>query len=63
MKQTLITLAHDVDAFCARMNSGLAAVAIVLGVLVAALGLFRAEQVMPTLMNNVASGYQLTPES
>lgn len=64
MKQTLIALAHDVDAFCARMNSGLAAVAIVLGVLVAALAVFRAEQVMPTLMDNVASAYQQqTPES
>ena len=63
MKQTLITFAHDVDAFCARMNNGLAAVAIVLGVLAAALAVFRAEQVMPTLIDNVASGSQLTPES
>lgn len=63
MKQTLIAIAHDVDAYCARMNNGLAAVAIVLGILVAAAAVFRAEQVMPTLMDNIASDYQLTPES
>lgn len=58
MKQTLIAFAHDVDAFCGRMNSGLSAVAIVLGILVAASAVVRAQQYLPTTMTDVPFGYQ-----
>lgn len=56
MKQTLFAFARDVDAFCGRLNSGLGAVALVLGILVAALSVVRAEQYLPTVLDN--AGYQ-----
>ena len=62
MKPTLLAFARDVDAFCRRLNSGLAAVAIVLGVVTAALGVVRAEQYLPTALDNMMSVTQLTPE-
>jgi hypothetical protein len=40
-------LARRVDAFCARLNGGLAAVAIVLAALTAALLVVRLPQVLP----------------
>jgi hypothetical protein len=57
MKQILISFAHDLDAFCARMNSGLMAVAAALAVLVAVLAVFRAEQFLPAVIEDMASGY------
>jgi len=43
----LVTFARAIDASCARMNSGLAAVAIILAVLVAGMALIRAEEYLP----------------
>jgi hypothetical protein len=60
MKKALTGFAHDIDVFCSRMNSGLGAFAIVLGVLVAALGLARAQRDLPTMMDRAISSYQLT---
>lgn len=62
MKQAFLTFARDVDAFCNRMNNGLVAVAIVLGVLAFALALVRAQQCLPTLMDSLVSSHQLTME-
>lgn len=59
MKRTLIGFAHNIDGFCGRMNSGLGAFALVLGVIVATLGLARARHDLPTMMDG-ASSYQLT---
>lgn len=56
MKQNLVAFARDLDAFCGRMNSGLAAVAIVLSITVAALAAERAEQFVPQLADAVTSG-------
>ena len=53
-----ITFARAVDAFCARMNGGLAAVAIVLALLVAGIAVIRAEQYLPVVIANVATTYQ-----
>jgi hypothetical protein len=47
MKQTLVDLARRADTFCARLNSGLAAVAIVLAVLTSAALLQR----LPALLS------------
>lgn len=60
MKQTLIAFARNVDAVCARMNSGLGAVAIVLGILVVASVVVRAQQQMPTTLTDMPFGYQAT---
>lgn len=60
MKQTLIAFARDVDAYCGRMNSGLGAVAIVLGVLVVASAVVRAQQYIPMTMTDAPLGYQST---
>ena len=43
MKDQLTAFARDVDAFCARLNSGLAAVAILLGFLVVTMSVIRAQ--------------------
>jgi hypothetical protein len=59
MKQNLIVFAREVNAFCARMNSGLAAVAVVLSVTVAALAAERAQQLVPQISNAVTSGTQV----
>jgi hypothetical protein len=62
MKKALTGFAHDVDTLCSRMNTGLGAFAIVLGCLVAALGLVRAQQYLPTMMDGAISNYQLPAE-
>jgi hypothetical protein len=63
MKKALTGFAYDVDMLCGRMNSGLGVFAIVvLGCLVAALGLVRAQQYLPTMMDGAASSYELTEE-
>ncbi len=44
MRQYLCVRAAQIDRFCARLNSGLTAVAIVLAAIVLATAAFRAEQ-------------------
>ena len=46
----LLTFARTIDASCARMNSGLAAVAIYLGRLVLGTAIIRAEEYLPLAM-------------
>jgi hypothetical protein len=58
MKKSLTGFAHEVDVFCGRMNSGLGAFAVVLGIVVAALGLVRAQQNLPAMMDGAISSYQ-----
>lgn len=58
MKENLSAFARNVDMFCARMNSGLGAVAIVLSILVAASAVIRAQDYMPTSIADLPFGYQ-----
>ena len=51
MKDQLIAFARDVDAFCARLNSGLAAVAILLGFLVVTMSVIRAQDLVAEATN------------
>ncbi len=55
MKETFRALTHDIDAFCARLNGGLAAVAIVLGAIVLTASVFRAQQIIPAVMDGIAA--------
>ena len=59
MKRQLLTFARDVDAFCARLNDGLFAVAILLGFLVMTTSIIRAQDFMPDMMAAVPADYQL----
>ena len=47
MKQTIARLAQRADAFCARLNGGLAAVAIALALLTSAVLLERLPALLP----------------
>ncbi len=49
MKQTLVQIARRADAFCARLNDGLAAVAIVLALITTAALVQR----LPALLSQV----------
>ncbi len=50
MKRELVQFARDINAFCARLNDGLTAVAILLGVLVVTVGAIRAQDFMPQVV-------------
>lgn len=45
MKHRLIALAREVDAFCARINDGLTAAALLLGFLVMTMAVIRAQDI------------------
>jgi hypothetical protein len=47
MKRELVQFARDVNSFCARLNDGLTAVAVLLGLLVVTVGAIRAQDFMP----------------
>jgi len=49
MKNDLVQFARDVNAFCARLNDGLTAVALILGLLVVTVGALRAQEFMPQM--------------
>lgn len=59
MKQTLIAFVRDLEALCARMNGVLRAVAIVLSLVVVALGIVRAQQSVPPPTDGAGSCYAL----
>jgi len=59
MKQQLTEFVRDVDQFCARLNGGLTAVAIMLGFLVMVMSIIRAQDYMPDFITQLPSGYQL----
>ena len=45
MKHRLITMARSIDAFCARINDGLTAAALLLGFLVMTMAVIRAQDI------------------
>jgi hypothetical protein len=49
MKDDLVQFAREINAFCARLNDGLAAVAVLLGLVVVTVGVFRAHQFVPQM--------------
>jgi hypothetical protein len=49
MKHDLVQFAREINAFCARLNDGLAAVAVLLGLVVVTVGVFRAQQFVPQM--------------
>ncbi len=58
MIKDFMTFARALDAFCGRLNAGLAAIAIVLAFIVTGLAVVRAQQYVPTAMAGVATSYQ-----
>jgi hypothetical protein len=59
MKRHLTAFARDLDTFCARLNGGLTAVAILLGFLVMTMSVIRAQDLIPDLVAAVPSTYTL----
>lgn len=59
MKQRLVSRVRNFDAFCARLNDGLTAVAILLGFAVMTMSVVRAQEMMPDLFYPMPPGYQL----
>jgi hypothetical protein len=49
MKDDLVQFAREINAFCARLNDGLTAVAVLLGLVVVTVGMFRAHQFVPQM--------------
>lgn len=60
MKQHLTAFARDIDAFCAKLNDGLTAVAVLLGVVVVTLSVIRAAELMPDPTAPTPAFYQVT---
>ena len=58
MKQHLAAIARDVDLFCAKLNDGLAAIAILLGFLVATMCVIRAQDILADLATSTPAFYQ-----
>lgn len=59
MKEQLAHGARNLDAFCAKMNDGLTAVAVMLGFLVMVMAIIRAEQITPDLFSPLPSDVQI----
>lgn len=57
MKRQLIAFARDLDAFCARMNDGLTAVAVLLGFLVMTMSVIRAQDFVPDMLTSLPVDY------
>lgn len=49
MKHDLVQLAREINTFCARLNDGLTAVAVLLGLVVVTVGVFRAHTFVPQM--------------
>lgn len=60
MKNHLTALARDVDAFCARLNDGLAAVAILLAFLVLTVAVIRVADYLPQTPVSMQTTFQST---
>jgi len=60
MKRRVTAFTHETEAFCARLNDGLTAVAILLGFLVAIMSVVRASDYFPGFDPSVGSGYAAT---
>ena len=62
MKNHLTAFARDVDAFCARLNDGLAAVAILLAFLVLTVAVIRVADYLPQTPVSMPTTFQSTGE-
>lgn len=62
MKRELVEMAREIDAYCARLNAGLNAVAILLAFLVVTMGAIRAQDFAPQPTGMIPSGYQQVAE-
>jgi hypothetical protein len=49
MKHDLVQFAREINTFCARLNDGLTAVAVLLGLVVVTVGVFRVHQFAPPM--------------
>lgn len=63
MKRDLVQFARDINAFCARLNDGLTAVAILLGFLVVTVGAIRAQDIMPQVVAMVPADNLQSPQA
>jgi hypothetical protein len=60
MKRHITSFIRDLDAFCARLNDGLTAVAILLGFMVMTMSVIRAQEFFPqTLAMTPVVDYQI----
>jgi hypothetical protein len=62
MKRELTEMAREINAFCARLNAGLTAVAILLAFLVVTVGAIRAQDFAPQPAGMIPAGYQQVAE-
>ncbi len=62
MKDHLATFARDVDAFCARLNDGLIAVAVLLALLVIVMMAIRAQEYFAQTLTSLPASYQMPLE-
>jgi len=62
MKRQLIAFARDLETFCARMNDGLTAVAILLGFLVMTMSVIRSQDFVPDMVTSVPVDYTLSAD-
>ncbi len=60
MKAVLIAKARDLDAFCAKLNGGLTAVAVLLAFAVMTMSVVRVQQTIPGFFHPLDSGYELS---
>jgi hypothetical protein len=59
MKQRFTAFLRAVDAYCARLNDGLTAVAILLGFTVMTMSVIRAQEFLPQALALLPAGYQM----
>jgi hypothetical protein len=62
MKRELTEMAREINAFCARLNAGLTAVAILLAFLVVTMGAIRAQDYVPQPAGIIPVDYQQSAE-
>jgi hypothetical protein len=62
MKRELTQMAREINAFCARLNDGLTAVAILLAFLVVTVGAIRAQDYAPQPSGMIPVDYQQAAE-
>lgn len=59
MKRNVNGFIRDLDAFCARLNDGLTAVAIILGFMVMTMSVIRAQELIPDNMPVAPESFQV----
>jgi hypothetical protein len=59
MKRNLSALIREVDSFCARLNAGLTAVAILLGFMVMTMSMIKAQEFIPQGVELFPTDYEI----